>query len=72
MGVRLIRPHTGQYMTHCNGKSVSGVLDKYESILDDLRISHPESGELRCSYTRSESFVASFLEVWVFYKLRMI
>jgi hypothetical protein len=59
-------------MTHCNGKSVSGVLDKYESILDNLRISLPDSEELRCSYKRSESFVASFLEVWVFYKLRMV
>ena len=87
MGVMLIHPEHGQYMTHCNGKSVPGVLDKYEEILEHLKISVPcssldsgsdsESGSgpvfnLKCIFKRSESFVSSFSEVWIFYKLKMI
>ena len=69
MGVMLIHPEHGQYMTHCNGKSVPGVLDKYEEILEHLKISVPcssldsgsdsESGSgpvvnLKCIFKRSD------------------
>ena len=72
LGLRLLQPGSGQYMTHCNGKGVSGVLEKYEKILENLRISDSDSGQkLKCQFLRSESFVPSFLEVWVFYKLKL-
>ncbi len=65
MGCKLIKPECGQFMTHCNGKSVPRVLDKYEEILADLRVSDADSGrELKCSFSRSESFVPSFMETW--------
>jgi hypothetical protein len=73
LGVRLIRPDVGKYMTHCNGKAVAGVLAKYEDMLQSLRVSDPESGRrLKCTFSRSQSFVPSFMEVWVFYKLRVV
>lgn len=72
MGCQLIRPETGLYLTHCNGKSVPRVLEKFEEILEDLSVADPESGRNRkCIFSRSESFVPSFMEVWVFYKFKM-
>lgn len=69
LGVQLLKPGSGIYMTHCNGKSVAGIVAEYEQFLRSLRI--PDDPSLRPKFTRSESFVPSFREVWVFYQLSM-
>ena len=69
LAVQLIKPCTGKYLTHFNGKSVTRMIPEYELILSKLFV--PKS-DLKSSFTRSESFVPGFQETWLFYQLSMI
>ena len=69
LGMDLLVPNTGKYMTHYNGKSVSNLISKYEDILMDLRVN--DDPDLKPHFTRSESFVPSFQEIWIFYQISM-
>ena len=62
MGVMLLKPNTGKYMTHCIGANATEALVSYEKVLAEL------AGG-KCSYTQSKSFVSSFMETWVFYQI---
>ena len=67
----VLKPTTGKYFTHCNGKSVPIVLKQYEQLLEAIRI---ERGE-KCykpKWTQTESFVPSFMETWVFYQVSLV
>lgn len=46
-------------MTHCQGKSAVSAVNNYEKM----------AAELGMDILRRESFVPSFMEVWVFYEL---
>ena len=46
-------------MTHCQGKSAVSALNSYENM----------AAEIGMGTLRRESFVPSFMEVWVFYEL---
>jgi hypothetical protein len=65
MGVNLLKPNTGKYMTHCTGLNVTDALVIYEKVLSEL------AGG-KCSFTQSTSFVNSFMETWVFYQVSML
>ena len=67
---QLIKPNTGRYLTHFNGKSVPKLIEEYEHILNNL--THQSSTPLKSTFSRSESFVPSFQEVWIFYQLCMV
>ena len=56
--IRLLRPG-GRYMTHCQGKSAVNAVNNYEKMADEIGMDS----------LRRESFVPSFMEVWVFYEL---
>ena len=66
---QLIKPNTGRYLTHFNGKSVPKLIEEYEHVLNKL--THHSCISLKSSFSRSESFVPSFQEVWIFYQLCM-
>ena len=68
--VQLIKPGTGKYLTHCNGKSVPNVISQYEHMLKNLSVQNVPG--LKCTFTKSESFVPSFQEVWIFYQILMV
>ena len=68
--IQLIKPNTGKYLTHFNGKSVPKMLKEYEQLLSNLTF--PSNIRLKAKFTRSESFVPSFQEVWIFYQLSMV
>jgi spermine synthase len=59
-GVQLVRPGTGKYMTHCNGKNASAAVDAFEKMLSSLP---------QCEFQRREDFVPSFVETWIFYRV---
>ena len=69
LGMNLLTPNTGKYMTHYNGKSVSDMISKYEDILRTLRVDDDPS--LVPHFTQSERFVPSFEEIWIFYQISM-
>ena len=68
--IQLIKPNTGKYLTHFNGKSVPKLIKEYEQLLNNLTF--PSNIRLKSKFTRSESFVPSFQEVWIFYQLSMV
>ena len=67
--MQLIKPNTGKYLTHYNGKSVSNMISKYEQLLKTLRVESDTS--LLPTFTQSECFVPSFCETWIFYQISM-
>ena len=62
MGVQVLKPETGKYMTHCNGKNVPHSIAAYEEMLKGL-------ADGKCTFTRSECFVPSFMETWMYYQI---
>lgn len=62
MGVQLLEPNKGKYLTHCNGKNVPHSIAAYEKMLGGL-------ADGKCEFTRSECFVASFMETWMYYQI---
>jgi hypothetical protein len=62
MAIKLVKPNTGKYLTHCTGKNVENGLEDYEKVLKQL-------AEGKCTFTRSENFVNSFMETWIFYQI---
>ena len=60
--LNLLEPKSGVYMTHCNGKSVPSTLKSYEDMIKSLR-------DGNVGFKKRESFVSSFMEIWVFYEL---
>ncbi|CAB4054245.1 SMS [Lepeophtheirus salmonis] len=58
--IRLLKPAEGKYLTHCNGKSVPLALKTFENLVTQ---------KFNCSYERKETFVPSFMEIWVFYEV---
>ena len=62
MGVALIKPNTGRYLTHCNGKNVPQSLEAYEKVLKKL------AGG-KCEFSKSFNFVPSFKETWTYYQI---
>ena len=42
---------------------------EYEQMLEKLSV--PTDSALKCTFSRSESFVPSFQEVWIFYQITM-
>ncbi len=62
MGVNLLKANTGRYLTHCNGKNVPEASAAYEKMLSAL-------ADGKCRFTRSECFVPSFMETWLYYQI---
>ena len=69
LGMQLLVPNTGKYLTHYNGKSVSGMISKYEEMLQELRVESDPT--LSPKFKQSECYVPSFMETWIFYKISM-
>jgi len=69
LGMNLLVPETGKYMTHYNGKSVSDLIGKYEDILRTLTVD--SDPDLKPHFTQTERFVPSFQEVWIYYQISM-
>ena len=67
----ILKPNTGKYFTHCNGKSVPMVLKQYEQLLEEIRID--KGGKIyKPKWTQAESFVPSFMETWMFYQVSLV
>ena len=62
MGVDCLKPVTGRYLTHCNGKNVPEAHTAYETMISSL------AGG-KCKFPRSECFVPSFMETWMYYQI---
>ena len=72
MAFSILKPHTGRYYTHCNGRSVPIILKKYEDMLDNFNVMKKnDENHYKVIWTKSETFVPSFMEVWVFYQIRL-
>jgi len=56
-----ILPVGGKYMTHCNGKNSPEALDVFEN--EVKKIGYP------LEIVRSEAYIPSFLETWVFFEM---
>ena len=70
LAFNILKPKSGKYYTHCNGKSVPLVLKQYEQLLDEIRID--KNGKTyKTKWSRTESFVPSFMETWVFYQVSL-
>jgi hypothetical protein len=67
----ILTPIRGKYLTHCNGKSVPLVLEKYEDLLKSIKI-HKNDQNFKLKFSSSESFVPSFMEIWMFYQIQLI
>jgi len=73
MALSLLKPKSGRYYTHCNGKSVPTLLQKYEDMLDRFVVTSKHNNKkFKLKWTQSQSFVPSFMEVWVFYQVQLI
>jgi len=73
----MLKPETGRYYTHCNGKSVPTLLQKYEDMLDRFVVTKTTSKnggnkKFKLKWTQKQTFVPSFMEVWVFYQVQLI
>ncbi|TRY68607.1 hypothetical protein TCAL_04573 [Tigriopus californicus] len=62
MGVNLLKPNTGKYLTHCNGICVPQSLEAYEKVLANLA-----GGS--CTFTKTTRYVNSFYETWTYYQI---
>ncbi len=60
LGLGLLKPESGKYMTHCNGLNATTSISAYEQMLTDIG---------KCSFERSQRFVHSFHETWLFYRI---
>ena len=70
MAFAILKPNRGRYYTHCNGKSVPNILKKYEDMLAHFNINR-NNRFYKVKWTKTESFVPSFMEVWIFYQIRL-
>lgn len=67
LAVSLLKPDTGKYLTHYNGKNSISSMSTYESMIQNISLdSHPGA---KCVYTSTERFVPSFMETWIFYQI---
>ncbi len=62
LGVRLIKPQSGRYLTHCIGKNATAAIEEFEAMLAEV-------GDNKCKFSSSESYVKSFCETWAFYQI---
>ena len=69
LGMQLLVPNTGKYLTHYNGESVTSMISKYEEMLQELRSEADPT--LRPKFKQSECYVTSFMETWIFYQISM-
>lgn len=58
---KILKPD-GIYLQHGNGANCPDSLEMYEQLLDGL--------VPKVKYTKTEAFVPSFMEVWVFYQVQ--
>ena len=69
LAFNVLKP-SGKYYAHCNGKSVPLVLKQYEELLDGIRIDK-DGKKFKTSWSKTESFVPSFMETWIFYQVAL-
>ena len=62
MGVSVLKPNTGKYMTHCNGLNAPEAIAAYERMIGTL------AGG-KCTFERGQKFVPSFYETWIYYRI---
>jgi len=72
----LLKPETGRFYTHCNGINVPTLLRKYEDMLDKFVVTKTVPGsncnqKFKLKWTQRQTFVPSFMEVWVFYQVKL-
>jgi len=73
MALPMLKPVTGRFYTHCNGKSVPTLLQKYENMLDKFVVTKTANNQrFQLKWTQTETFVPSFMEVWVFYQVQLV
>ena len=71
LALTLLKPETGRFYVHCNGKNVPKILQKYEDLLTQLRIKKHDGKSYQVAWTQSECFVPSFMETWIFYQVHL-
>ena len=62
LGMSVLKPLTGKYLTHCNGVNVPQSITAYENVLAKICGGKVFYGKTKC-------YVKSFFETWVFYQL---
>lgn len=62
LATTLLVPETGKYLTHCIGINVPHSISAYEDVLRRI------AGG-KCTFTKSQAYVTSFVETWVFYQI---
>jgi len=62
LAMKVLKPVTGRYLTHCNGVNVPESIKAYETVLSKI------CGG-KCSFTKTQCYVKSFFETWVFYQI---
>merc|ERR1712004_12765 len=62
LAMKVLKPVTGKYLTHCNGVNVPESIKAYENVLSKI------CGG-KCSFTKTKCYVKSFFETWVFYQI---
>ena len=62
LAMKVLKPVTGRYLTHCNGVNVPESIKAYENVLSKI------CGG-KCSFTKTKCYVKSFFETWVFYQI---
>ena len=61
-GMKVLKPETGKYLTHCNGVNVPQAIVAYENVLKKI------CGG-KCFFSKTKCYVKSFFETWVFYQI---
>jgi len=62
LGMSVLKPLTGKYLTHCNGVNVPTAITAYENVLAKIC-----GGKV--FFSKTKSYVKSFFETWIFYQL---
>jgi len=62
LGMSVLKPLTGKYLTHCNGVNVPQSITAYENVLAKIC-----GGKV--FFSKTKCYVKSFFETWVFYQL---
>ncbi|ODM89353.1 Spermine synthase [Orchesella cincta] len=63
MSFSLLSPN-GKYLTHATGSSNDNALNVFENVLETQL-------DFRVTFTKTNVFVPSFLEDWVFYQIQL-
>ena len=62
LAVSILAPKIGKYLTYCIGINAPQGIQAYEEVLSKI-------GDGKCTFNKTNCYVKSFVETWVFYQI---